>query len=514
MLKYLGFISYSHIDATDLTEDLDKYLTKHSSKFETVYDGQVPEGEKLEKILEKLRLCHILILIITTDSLTSEPIAEEIKIAKEKEMKIIPCKNKFIDKKWEELPWDIRKYKGFEFENKYDLKRISIYALGRILKELEKESEQRLPTLKSKEVLAEYEVQEKIGFLQVSPDLVLQSDKSVYMFNSDMICTIINTNKKSTVPINLVIFNEEKKIVYKDSIPIDPSGTGIYQEVIRIAGEEWSSKPGTEYLAVAEHEGKKAQLSFFITDFGAAVELDQKVYTWTDKVYITIVAPDFNLDSNKIERIGNNEDSKIIISTRCGHLENYELVETNPNTGIFVGEVKLTGFANYDARGDGKMESIMGRTSGKGSTDGLIACGRDDAIKIVLKTKYDEFVGSALIGWNIGEIQWLKPNYKIGDTGMVVIVDPDMNINPDLIEIFSIRIWSDSDPIGTEVVAIETGPATGIFSASIQFGLETTKNQIKVSSGDSVFAVYVDRTLPSPYMQGNSLDITSTTEIV
>ena len=41
--KYLGFISYAHADATDLVEDLDKYLTEYTVGFETVYDGHFPE---------------------------------------------------------------------------------------------------------------------------------------------------------------------------------------------------------------------------------------------------------------------------------------------------------------------------------------------------------------------------------------------------------------------------------------------------------------------------------------
>jgi len=33
-------------------------------------------------------------------------------------------------------------------------------------------------------------------------------------------------------------------------------------------------------------------LTIYTSNFGATVELDQKVYTWTDRVYTTVVAPD------------------------------------------------------------------------------------------------------------------------------------------------------------------------------------------------------------------------------
>ncbi|GBL41201.1 hypothetical protein EMGBD3_05690, partial [Nitrosarchaeum sp.] len=44
-------------------------------------------------------------------------------------------------------------------------------------------------------------------------------------------------------------------------------------------------------------------MTLFTSNFGATVELDQKVYTWTDKVYITIVAPDHNFDTNLVDEI-------------------------------------------------------------------------------------------------------------------------------------------------------------------------------------------------------------------
>lgn len=523
MADYLGFISYSHADAMDLSEHLDSYLRKHNSKFDTVYDGQVPEGERLERIIEKLKQCDIFILIITTDSLTSDAIAEEIKIAKEKGMKIIPCKDKYLNIAWHDLPWSLPEYKGLEFENKYELRRRVIYALSNIIEEMEQEKEAKERVgkedkIKFQEKTIATKIVSKDTFPTVekprkSEKIVLQSDKSVYLYNSDMICTIINTNKTSTIPMNLVIFNEEKKVVYKNSIPINPDGNVIYQEVIHVGGDEWTSKPGSEYLLSVEHEGNKANLAFYISDFGAAIELDQKVYSWTDKVHITIVAPDLVKDPNKIERIGNDDKSKIIISTRKAKLQNYELIETNPGTGIFVGEIRLTGFSNYDARGDNKMEKTMGITSGKGPTDGLLGCEKDDGIKIVLKTKYDEYSGAALIRWNIGEIQWDKSNYKIADTGTVIVIDPDLNLNPNLIELIPIRIWSDSDPVGIETIAVETGNNTGIFVAGLQFVRKTTKNNLQVTSGDTVTAEYIDRTLPDPYNIGSNLAITTTATI-
>ena len=80
--------------------------------------------------------------------------------------------------------------------------------------------------------------------------------------------------------------------------------------------------------------------------------LDQKVYSWTDKVYITIVAPDHNFDSNLIDEIGETDEDPLRVATKGFDLDNYRLVETGFDTGIFTGEVILTGFA-HDPTGDG-----------------------------------------------------------------------------------------------------------------------------------------------------------------
>jgi len=96
---------------------------------------------------------------------------------------------------------------------------------------------------------------------------------------------------------------------------------------------------GSDYVG---DEDEDVNLTIFTSNFGATVELDQKVYTWTDKVYITIVAPDHNFDGDLVDEIGNTDLDPIKVSTRGTDLDNYKLVETGTDTGIFTGEVILT----------------------------------------------------------------------------------------------------------------------------------------------------------------------------
>ena len=88
---------------------------------------------------------------------------------------------------------------------------------------------------------------------------------------------------------------------------------------------------------------RDVELSIETSNFGATLELDQNIYTWTDKVFITVVATDYNFDSNVIDEIGDEGDGEITIRIRNADIEEYNLAETGPDTGVFTGEVVLIG---------------------------------------------------------------------------------------------------------------------------------------------------------------------------
>lgn len=338
-------------------------------------------------------------------------------------------------------------------------------------------------------------------------EIVIQTDKSVYIQGSDMILTIINPNSIIGIPINVEIFGPSG-LVYKNSIPVDPEGNGIYQEIVLVDGKGWSRTRGEEYEIIAEYGGREARLTIFTSNFGATIELDQKVYTWTDKVYITVVAPDHNRNSDKQDSIF------VTIATRKGKLPNYRLIETGNDTGIFTGEIILTGFKDHKIMDHTETREKIGIAQGNGPSDGLMATSNVDAITVSFEFSEDEVVtGSALILWNIGEIQWSQSAYKPIDQAIVRVIDPDMNLNPNKIDAFKIRAWSDSDAVGIEIDVIETNEATGIFEGEILLGKKSGDGMLKVMEGDTITAEYIDRTLPSPYSENDSLTITSTAQI-
>ncbi len=380
---------------------------------------------------------------------------------------------------------------------------------------------------------------------------VLQSDKSVYLIGGDMILTLIepdfdlDNDQAETYSLNLIEWDSDaatttmgsRALTAADIAAFDPEpsdfretgdSTGIFQIVIEVPevlsgdrlerGEEivleytdWGPS-GSDFVG---DEDEDVNVTVFTSNFGATVELDQKVYSWADKVYITVVAPDHNFDSDLVDEIGNSDLDPLKVSTRGFDLDNYKLVETGTDTGIFTGEVILTGFT-HDADGDGTNDITVSSATGAGPTDGKLPTDDDDGLTVSFEFSEDEtVVGSALIRWNIGETQWLEASYPASGTGVVRIIDPDMNLDPEAVDNFDVDVWSDSDAGGIDLTVTETNEATGIFEGTVFFTVadESSGHRLRVAEGDTVTAEYEDNTLPDPYTTADELDITATSLI-
>ena len=373
---------------------------------------------------------------------------------------------------------------------------------------------------------------------------VLQADKSVYVIGSEAIITLIesdlNLDSEAAETWDLALINWDSdagELDLSDNLfDAQPNGlretgdnSGIFQVVITIPEDidgdrlERGEQIELEYTdhgpAGADYVGdddEEITLTIFTSNFGATIELDQKVYSWTDKVYITVVAPDHNFDSNAIDEIGTDDDSAVNISSRQEEIENYKLVETGTDTGIFTGELILTGFAAHDADGDGVSGEASGLTATAGPTGGTIPTSNDDGLTISFEySDGDHAIGSALIRWNIGEVQWLEASYPASASGVVRVIDSDMNFNPEAVDSFDVDVWSDSDAGGISLSVTETNESTGIFEGTVFFTATdaSSGSRLNVNEGDTVTAEYEDNTLPDPYSTADELDVTATTLI-
>ena len=372
---------------------------------------------------------------------------------------------------------------------------------------------------------------------------VLQSDKTAYIIGSDMILTLIepdfnlDSSQDETYDLDLIRWSSSAATVTMGNADgqtheFDPRplslretgpSTGIFQIIIETPesldgdslqrGEEidleytdWGPS-GADYVGDQDED---IRLTVYTSNFGATIKLDQKVYTWTDKVYITVTAPDHNFDDNLIDEIGTANEDPLRIATKGNDLDDYRLVETGFDTGIFTGEVILTGF-KHDVLGHVPIE-----TGGNGPTDGYLETESDSGISVSYEFSEDETVfTSSIIRWNIGDVQWLEASYPASGTGVVRVIDPDMNLNPEAVDNLPVNIASTTDASGITLTVTETNEATGIFEGTVFFTVSggSSGHRLRVSEGDTVTADYSDSTLPSPYTTSNSESITSTTII-
>jgi hypothetical protein len=124
-------------------------------------------------------------------------------------------------------------------------------------------------------------------------------------------------------------------------------------------------------------------------------------------------------------------------------------------------------------------------------------------------------VASASIQWNIGEASFDSSAVSAGGSSVLTVVDADENVNDEIIDTFTVDVYSDSDNGGFKLTMTETDENTGVFEGTVFFTTDaaTSGSNIRVSEGDTVTAEYTDETLPEPYTTSDDLTIASTTTV-
>jgi hypothetical protein len=231
----------------------------------------------------------------------------------------------------------------------------------------------------------------------------------------------------------------------------------------------------------------------------APIFTDKPIYSWTDKIIISITAPSWNSNPNQIDSIGQSQSHSIKISSGENFLKPYRLTETSSNSGIFSGEIILTGFL-HDVDGDGIFDTNP-KTSGDGPTNGFLESDNDDSITISFEFA-DGIVlmESFPVSWNHGTINFSQNIFLTNDSIQIRVIDFDLNLNPEIIDTVSVEVFSDSDNGGLDVIAMETSERSGEFIATINLSTNTSSgNRLHAIPGDTIFAKYKDHTLPKPF---------------
>jgi|CXWL01.1.fsa_nt_gi hypothetical protein len=318
------------------------------------------------------------------------------------------------------------------------------------------------------------------------------------------------------LPTELLTKSEKTDDYMKyDTIPTWVKKTGPFKKTVFDDGSSISFDLGpTELMYLPTKDGQNVlipeglEFSSIIPIFGPYIEFDQKSYSTIDKVYITIIDFWRNTDPNTIEKLGSAFGKNIEITTKSGNHLDYIFTETGKDTGIFTGEIQLTGPVQFDLNNDGIIDTD-GETYGQGPYNGILGTTNDDELIIRYYVTPENYISNSVsIKMIEGKIS-IHQNKQNPEKFFVYLDDWDINLNYFEEERATITITSDSDPEGVLLVLFEE-TFSGTFFREFQI---SELNGLTINPGDKLSVVYEDRTLPSPYTLGDSKKIVGSTMI-
>ncbi len=244
----------------------------------------------------------------------------------------------------------------------------------------------------------------------------------------------------------------------------------------------------------------------------APIFFNKSVYSWTEKVEVTIVAPSWNTGKYLIDSIGGDPEYSVDVYTNNHRLSEYKLYETDPSSGIFTGEIILTGFL-HDIDGDG-IDDTNPRTLGSGPNGGYLQNDKDSGITVSFEFADGVILSeSAKISWNLGDLRIIEVTE---DAAKIKLFDIDMNLNPESVDTVYVDVFSDDDVAGINLQITETTENSGIFEGLVYLTKndQSSGNRLYALPDSEIIAKYSDRTLPNPYNTKDDLDIFASEIIV
>jgi len=237
----------------------------------------------------------------------------------------------------------------------------------------------------------------------------------------------------------------------------------------------------------------------------APIFFNKPIYSWTEKVEITIIAPSWNTGKNLIDSIGGDPNYSVNIYTNSHQLKEYKLYETDPSSGVFSGEIILTGFL-HDVNGDG-IDDTNPRTLGGGPNGGYLQNEEDSGITVSFEFAEGVVLSESVkIEWNVGNLEIIDITEE---AATIKLIERDMNLNPESIDTINIQVFSENDNVGVDIEITETTEDSGIFEGiiSITKDDQSSGNRLYALPDSQITAKYTDRTLPKPYNTNDVLDI-------
>lgn len=271
-----------------------------------------------------------------------------------------------------------------QFSDAFDLRDGIINSLQQLLFDKFLESKKPRETSQSESSMEQGQLlpTSKPHILSIS----VKSDKAVYPISSKVYMRVLTPFLLVGEPIIFEVRNPQKIIFYQELNPSESEMPelregNIYQTSFTMKKED--CKPKDVITIKAQHGHAYSYDWSTIDERNPVAQSDKSVYDWNSDMILTVVDPDANKDSMKEEYVGDRQDSKLIILSSKGKLENYRLKETGKDTGIFQGVLGIIGVSKDGTK---HARNLNGKsittTQGTEISDGFIECGEDEILKI------------------------------------------------------------------------------------------------------------------------------------
>ncbi len=174
-----------------------------------------------------------------------------------------------------------------------------------------------------------------------------------------------------------------------------------------------------------------------------------------------------------------------VVDDATGESQTVTLTETGPATGIFLGTVP-TAFRDGVPADNGKLDTRAGDTVTSRYLDALTSTG-------VPATRTDT---CRILGGTDGAIE-ITSSFAPGESITVTVRDADLDLDPNSPDAATVMIRNDRTGETESVTLAETGPATGVFTATVstEYGAEAGDDDdgsFRVGLGDTLTASYSD----------------------
>jgi len=228
------------------------------------------------------------------------------------------------------------------------------------------------------------------------PQIAVSFDRRVYPLHSTVHLRANMPKVIPDAPIIFQVFNPKGKLlITKEIIPekfdnLELKNAGLYETSFVMEGDDW--KVGEEYVLKGKHSTTEAKSFTRIDARKPVLESDKSLYFWSSDMILTIIDPDADKDNNVPEIAGDRHDSKLVIASSKGRIENYRLRETGDSTGIFQGILGFIGVNKdgtkvpYNANG-----KIVYETQGTEYDNGFLEVSENDELIIT----YENATGKA-----------------------------------------------------------------------------------------------------------------------